>query len=80
MFHGGDNDLITFLDKLPPIRRSYQIDAFSGPLSKNYFFPFSSVNKLLSPGSGFFKGIGGPFCQSMNAPVNIGVLVVIIII
>ena len=78
VFHFGEQDDIAGFKVFSAPGGGNEINAFGGAAGENDLIGVARVDEFGRPGAGGFKGNRGAVAQFMNAPMNVGVVVLVI--
>src|SRR5690606_33934477 len=79
MLHTRQDDFISRLYECSSIRKRHQVNGLGDTPYKNDFFLMSCVDKLFQRHTCIFKGAGSALGQRMNATMNVGIVLLIVI-
>ena len=77
VLQGGDDDLIPRLEEFPAVGLGHEVDPFGGPPDKDDVFAGGGSDKTLYLLPRLLVGVGGPGCQGVSPPVDVGVVVLV---
>ncbi len=79
VLHGGDDDLITRANILPPVGLGHQVYAFGGAPHIDDLMVFSGVDELPNLAAGSLVIVGGQLAEGVDATVDVGVRLLVVV-
>ncbi len=79
MLHGGDDDLVAFLETRAPVALRHQVDAFGAAAHQYHFAAIGSVDESLGRVSGTLVVVGRPLAQGVHAAMHVGIVPLVVV-